>query len=186
MSQDRKTEPLNARQRAFGRELGIAWADGRRDFSDAYAKAGYKPHRGNAARLADDPRVQKIAEEVASIAVKLSGVNLAYLQASALKLLEANVVELHRIIGDVLIFDREAGAYRVKELTDEQRAQLERQAWAMSKLKLGDVTVEITDKRSIIETLLKTVPNGVKDPLADALTGIGDRLDRAVQRAATA
>jgi hypothetical protein len=41
---------LNFRQNAFARKLGIAMAEGIRNYERAYQAAGYRPNRGNARR----------------------------------------------------------------------------------------------------------------------------------------
>lgn len=71
MSQDLiAAKPLNARQRRFAEELPFKRAE------DAYVQAGFKAHRGNCQRLARDPRVQAIVEQVSLNAAKLAGVHL--------------------------------------------------------------------------------------------------------------
>ena len=73
-------------------------ARGDRDFTAAYAAAGYAPNRGNAARLAADPRVRAIAEKACEDALRLAGIHIGYLQAKALELLHASPTKIHRTI----------------------------------------------------------------------------------------
>lgn len=69
MSPKRK-RVLNARQRAFARELPFATPE------EAMRLAGYKPHRGNAARLASDPLIVEEFERISVEAARAAGVHL--------------------------------------------------------------------------------------------------------------
>jgi hypothetical protein len=48
----------------------------------AYAEAGYAPNRGNAARLAADPRIKAIAQAQCRDALERNGLQVEYLQAN--------------------------------------------------------------------------------------------------------
>lgn len=153
--------PLNPRQKKFGVELGVALAGGDRNFAAAYAKAGYKSDRGNAARLAADPRVKAVADEVAQEAVRLSGLHLAYLQAKGLQLLEANVLQLQRRVVGALERDQATGMLRHKDLAPDDETALFASTWALSEIKIdadGAATFKIPDKKGVIEMLFKTMP----------------------------
>lgn len=157
-------KPLNSRQKSFARELGIAMAEGKRDFTEVYIRVGYSPGkgaRGNASRLAHDPQVQAIADEVAHEAVRLSGLHLAYLQAKGLQLLHANVFELHKAICEAVGIDGETGKVTFVPLSPEREAELIAATFPLSELKLGQIAVRLTDKRSVLETLLKTMPGAL-------------------------
>jgi len=147
-------QPLNPRQKAFARELGVAWANGKRDFSEAYEAAGYKRDRGNAARLAKDPRVEAIANQVAAEAVKLAGVNLAYLQAKLLLVAQADPLS---VVGQ-----DEDGTLKAKTL--DELTSTERAAISEMKIEDGKVTLKTTDtsqRLAAIRTLLQTIPNAL-------------------------
>lgn len=177
-------KPLNARQKAFGRELGVAIAQGNRDFTAAYEAAGYAPHRGNAARLAANPQVRAIADEACAKALTLSGLHIGYLQARGLHLLDATATSITRRIAACLMQDPTTGAIRMKDLTPEQEAELDAATWATSKLKIdkdGVISIEIPDKKSVIEMLARML-GSMPDQTAEAIGGLGERLDRAISR----
>lgn len=168
-------KPLTARQREFARELGIAWARGQRNYVDIYEKCGYKPDRGNATRLAQNPKVRAIAEEACAQANRLNGLYVGYLQAKALQMLDANALAIHRRI---------AASLKSGELTPDQEAELDAATWPLSKFKIdkdGLITIELPDKKGLIEMLARMLGT-LSDPTAEAITGLGDRLDRAIQR----
>jgi hypothetical protein len=161
---DELDRPLNPRQLAFARELGIAIARGDRNFSKAYAAAGYKPERGNARRLAVDPRVRKIADEACRDALERTGLKIEYLQAKALVLLHASVTELLREIGRCLERDEKTGTVRLKMgLSDEEKRAVDAATWPLCELKIdkdGVVAIRLPDKKSIIEMLSKQLGVG--------------------------
>lgn len=166
-------KPLNERQKRFGRELGLALAAGER-LEDAYEKAGFRRHRGNAYRLASDPRIQKIADDVAEEALKLNGLHLAYLQAKMLKMFQMNASHT--------LFERVRGRLRVKDLTDEKVVPFDA-SWAVTKFKFdgetGELTdIEVPDKNTIFNTLIKTMPKALAptrfQDVTDDLEGIDD------------
>jgi hypothetical protein len=194
MSNLSKGNPLSARQSAFACELGIELAEGRRNFTAAYIRAGYTAGpaaRGNAARLARDPRIWEVVDKVAREAVRLSGVHLAYLQAKALQLLETNVLDVHRRVAESMEYDPESEMVRPRDLTAEQKAELYAATWAMSEVRTSDglIAVKIPDKRGTLELLLKTIPGALAaaktpddDPMAKGLAGLGARLAAATKR----
>lgn len=190
-SAERKVEqskPLNARQKVFGRELGVAMAAGSRNFEAAYETAGYARHRGNAARLAANPEVTKIADEACAKALRLSGLHIGYLQAKGLSLLDATATNIQRRIAKHLIRDATTGIVKFGALTEDDEAELDAATWAVSKLKIdkdGVIAIEIPDKKGLIEMLAKMI-GSIPDETAAAIDGLGDRLDRAIQRVAAA
>src|ERR1700730_5489061 len=95
---EKRPKPLNPRQKVFARELGVLWAQGKRDYTEAYVIAGYRRDPGNAARLAGNPQVMAIANEMAQEAMRVSGLHMAYLQAQAMQLLDANVLEIFKAV----------------------------------------------------------------------------------------
>lgn len=176
-------EPLNRKQIAFAERLGIAWAEGKRNFEDIYEEVGYKRHRGNSARLAADPRVIDIAQKACAEANRLNGLYIGYLQAKALSMLEANALVIHQKIAEFA--SRKVDA---PSLTPEQQANLEAVTWPLSKFKIdkdGVISVELPDKKGLIEMLAKMLGN-MPDETAEAITGLGDRLDRAISRTSQA
>ncbi len=176
-------EPLNRKQIAFAERLGIAWAEGKRNFEDIYEEVGYKRHRGNSARLAADPRVIEIAQKACGEANRLNGLYIGYLQAKALSMLEANALVIHAKIREAVIKD-----LAHEEWTPAQRAELEAVTWPLSKFKIdkdGVISVELPDKKGVIEMLAKMLGN-MPDETAEAITGLGDRLYRALSRTSPA
>lgn len=164
MSQ-RAVKPLNPKQKAFGRELGIAIASGDRNFEQAYVKAGYRRNRGNAARLAGDQRVRAIADDVAAEALKHAGLHLGYLQAKLLEMVHSNVYDVHRKVSAAL--RRPEG-----EMTPEEETALMSATWPMSEMAIdkdGGLRIKLPDKKSVIETLFKTLP-GAMAPSKVAVT----------------
>lgn len=154
-------EPLNMRQLAFARELGVALAAGGRDAEilKAYEAAGYSSDRGNARRLAADPRVKAIALTECRAALERAGLHIEYLQAKALEMLHLSPVAIHRAILKCLDDD---GTWR-DDLTPAEIAELERATWALSKLKIGDLHIEIADKKALVEMLAKQLGVGKDD-----------------------
>ena len=172
MSQDAiaaaQDEPLSAKQLMFARELGVAMARGDRDYTKAYEAAGYAAHRGNAARLAADPRVRAIAEKACEDQLRLAGIHIGYLQAKALELLHASPTKIHRTIAAAL----QAG--RSGQLTPQQRAEIEAEldiaTWPLSEFKIdkgGIIAIKLPDKKGIIEMLCKQLGLGKEDNQAN-------------------
>ena len=182
-------EPLNERQKVFARELGIARASGGRDedLTRAYESAGYKPDRGNARRLAADPRVKAIADEACAQALELAGLHIQYLQAKALELLHASPTKIFRTI------KQHQDAVRSDELTPEQRAEidsvLDSVTWPLTEFKIdkdGIIAIKLPDKKGILEMLSKQLGYG-KDSgnnLAVALS-LGDLVNASLKKPQT-
>src|SRR5690242_5216256 len=132
----REQKPLNARQKAFARELGVALARGDRDFTAAYAAAGYAPNRGNAARLAADLQIRALAEKACEEQLRLAGLHIGYLQAKALELLHASTTKIHRAISAAMTADIEETKHGPvahprlrRDLTEEEEAELDALTW---------------------------------------------------------
>jgi hypothetical protein len=167
-------KPLNPRQRAFARELGVAIAEGKRDFTEPYAKAGFSAHRGNASRLAADPRIKAVVDEVCAEQLRLAGLHIGYLQAKALELLHASPTAIHRHISKFMTCDMEMTEKgpiyhpRLRDnMTAEECAELDAATWALSKFKInekGVIEIDIPDKKSLIEMLAKQLGVGKDDP----------------------
>lgn len=163
MSPPRQPPPLNAKQKLFARELGIALAEGKRP-EDAYERAGYKRHRRNAFRLASDSRIQEIADAAAIEALRLSGLHIAYLQSKTLKLFNLNMAKA--------FFESDAsGELKLRNLA----LVADEDTWAISKVKLDAETgkvveVEVPDKIVAFNALIKTMPKAVA-PASVELTG---------------
>jgi hypothetical protein len=154
---DNSEKPLSPQQLAFARYLGIAIAKGGRDAElvEAYVAAGYAPNRGNARRLAADPRVKAIAEKACADELEVIGLRIGYLQAKALEILHLSPVTVFRTIQK---FCDEAGTLR-RDLTSEEVAELESATWPMHKF----AGVEIAKKEDIIELLAKQLGVGKDD-----------------------
>lgn len=188
MSQDTtvaapELEPLNARQLAFARELGVAIAEGKRDYAEAYEKAGYSGHRGNAARLAADPRIKKIADDACSEALRLAGLHIGYLQARALELLHASPTKIHRTIM------MHQAALKTATITPEQLAafdaELDAVTWPLTEFKIdkdGIISIKLPDKKALIEMLAKQLGHG-KDEPGNVNVGVSFQVVTGVPRA---
>jgi hypothetical protein len=169
-SRQEREEPLNPRQIAFARALALAIARGDRDFTAAYAEAGYAPNRGNAARLAADPRIKAIADEQLRDALERNGLKVEYLQAKALELLHTSPTEVHRVITRFLIAEEHGGGehavvrFRLRDdLSDDDRRLLDRATWPLTEFKIdkdGIVAIKVPDKKAIIEMLCKQLGVG--------------------------
>jgi hypothetical protein len=167
---DSREKPLNPRQIAFARALALATARGDRDFTAAYAEAGYAADRGNAARLAADPRIKAIADEQLRDALERNGLKVEYLQAKALELLHTSPTEVHRVITRFLIAEEHGDGehavvrFRLRDdLSDEDRRLLDRATWPLTEFKIdkdGIVAIKVPDKKAIIEMLCKQLGVG--------------------------
>ncbi len=94
--------PLNPRQRHFAELLAIGT-----DKQIAYEAAGFKAHRGNAARLAADPRVLAVMETAAMVAARLCGVSLGRVLVEQSRIAFVNFY-------DCLERDEETGAIKTR------------------------------------------------------------------------
>ena len=159
-------EPLNSKQLAFARELGVIRARGGRDddLVQAYQGAGYAPDRGNARRLAADPRVKAIADKACADALERAGLHIQYLQAKALEMLHASPTKIFRAIR----------AYQTiktsSDISPEQLAEVEQAlddiTWPLNEFKIdkdGIVAIKLPDKKGIIEMLAKQLGVGKDD-----------------------
>jgi hypothetical protein len=173
MTQEAVSEkPLNRRQKVFARELGVAIAKGGRDddLVEAYVAAGYARDRGNARRLAADPRVCKIADEACAAALRLAGLNIQYLHARALELLHASPTAIHRRLSSAMTADIEMTDKgpivhpRLRsDLSDDEKRALDAECWALTEFKIdkdGVIAVKVPDKKGIIEMLAKQLGVG--------------------------
>ncbi len=168
----------------FARELGLAIAKGGRDddLIDAYTAAGYAPDRGNARRLAADPRVRAIADHACEEALRLAGLHIGYLQAKALELLHANPMRIHRNLAKFMtaeVYGEDPNTVvRLQmraDLTPDEEAVLDSVTWPMSKFKIdkdGVISIELPDKKGIIEMLAKQLGVG-KDDAGDVNVNVG-------------
>jgi hypothetical protein len=172
---DDSENPLNARQLAFARELGIAWANGGRDaeLTKAYAAAGFKPDRGNARRLAADPRVKSIAQVACREALERAGLHIEYLQAKALEMLHSSPTKVFRSISKFIKVDEYSSGENVllrfrlrDDLSADEEAELDSAAWPLSEFKIdkdGILAIKLPDKKAIIEMLAKQLGVGKDD-----------------------
>ena len=180
-----KDKPLNVRQLRFARELGLAIAAGGRDddLTKAYEAAGYAADRGNARRLAADPRIKAIADAACAEALRLAGLHIGYLQAKALELLHANPVRIHRTLAKYLtgkVYGSEEHGYAVRlemrdDLTPQEESELDAATWALAKFNInkdGAMSIELPDKKGIIEMLAKQLGVG-KDEAGDVNVNLG-------------
>jgi hypothetical protein len=158
--------PLNYRQRAFARELGLAIAEGGGDdyLIKAYERAGYAPDRGNARRLAADPRVKALADEACAESLRLMGLHIGYLQAKALELLRASPTKIRR---GIQIYE---AAKLLPTMTARELEQLDvvidELTWPLSEFKIdkdGVIAIKLPDKKAIIEMLAKQLGVGRDD-----------------------
>ncbi len=176
--------PLNARQQVFARELGLAIAKGGRDddLVEAYAAAGYSPNRGNARRLAADPRIRSIADKACEDALRLAGLHIGYLQAKALELLHANPLRIHRNLARFMtaeVYGEDPNTVvRLQmraDLSPDEEALLDSVTWPLSKFKIdkdGVISLELPDKKGIIEMLAKQLGVG-REESGDVNVNIG-------------
>jgi hypothetical protein len=168
-------EPLNMRQLAFARELGVALAAGGRDAEilKAYEAAGYSSDRGNARRLAADPRVKAIALTECRAALERAGLHIEYLQSKALEILGASPTKVFRSISKFIAVERygtgenEIVRFRLRDdLTPDEESELDSAAWPLSEFKIdqnGMITIKLPDKKAIIEMLAKQLGVGKDD-----------------------
>jgi hypothetical protein len=169
-TRDSREKPLNPRQMAFARELALAAANGERDYIAAYVAAGYAPDRGNAVRLAADPRVKALVAAQCREALERNGLRVEYLQAKALELLHTSPTEVHRVISRFLIAENHGDdehpivRFRLRDdLSSEDQRLLDRATWPLTEFKIdkdGVVSIKVPDKKAIIEMLCKQLGVG--------------------------
>ena len=191
LTTDDSEAPLNMRQRAFARELGVAIAHGDHDYVAAYEAAGYAPDRGNASRLAADPRIRAIVDQVCGEQLRLAGLHIGYLQAKALKLLDASPTAIHRRIAkyvEVEIISTGKGValrYKLREgLTDEEIGDLDGASWPLLEWKLDGITIKLPDKKGIIEMLAKQLGVGKEDSSVNVDVSLEALVNQSIQREA--
>jgi hypothetical protein len=86
-----KPAELNDKQKAFIREYAI-----RLDLEEAQKAVGYKPHHGNARRMLDDPRAQKLLKLHTRKADELAEVHLAWVLSNIKRIAKVNIHSLLR------------------------------------------------------------------------------------------
>ncbi len=195
-------KPLNPRQKVFARELGLAIAKGGRDddLIDAYTAAGYAPDRGNALKsgVPWDKPAHTVNRNCASglealltawqiiregrARVMLAGLHIGYLQAKALELLHANPMRIHRNLAKFMtaeVYGEDPNTVvRLQmraDLTPDEEAALDSVTWPLSKFKIdkdGVISIELPDKKGIIEMLAKQLGVG-KDDAGDVNVNVG-------------
>jgi hypothetical protein len=163
---DNSEKPLSPQQLAFARYLGIAIAKGGRDAElvEAYVAAGYAANRGNARRLAADPRVKAIAEKACADELEVIGLRIGYLQAKALELLHASPTEIFRAIKlhQAAQFNPDISAEKKAELD----LVLDKITWPLTEFKIdkdGVIAIKLPDKKALIEMLAKQLGVGKDD-----------------------
>ena len=188
-----ETEPLNPRQMAFARYLGIAIAKGGtdRELVEAYKEAGYSGEnyehaRGNARRLAADPRVKAIAEKACQDELEVIGLRIGYLQGKALEMLHASPTKIYRVIQ---LYEAAKRKHGVGEVIPEELAELEelldKTTWPLNEFKIdkdGIISIKLPDKKGLIEMLAKQLGHG-KD---DSSVNIGLTLEQIIAQSMTA
>ncbi len=102
-------KPLDIRQRHFAEELALRGLDHpySHGVADAYERAGYEWNRGNAARLAADPRIRAEVKRIQTQAADLAGVHLGriLIEMSRIALLNLDDV-VERGPGGALVLDK--------------------------------------------------------------------------------
>ncbi|MES2671603.1 MAG: terminase small subunit [Pseudomonadota bacterium] len=147
-------KPLNPRQRQFALEL----ATGEKPL-DAQEKAGFKPHRGNAARLAADPRVQAIVETAGMEAARLAGVHLGRVLVEQARIAYFNIGELlfRDARGQIVLDKSGMPIIDYSAMTNDHLA-------AVAKIDFEKGKIEFHDKVGVLRDLMKYLnPNAEKD-----------------------
>ena len=176
----------NPKHEIFAQEL----ATGKHVF-DAYKHAGFKrPRDSNARRLRNTPEIRERVKEIALVFAEEAGVHSGAVQLELARLAFANM-------RDYVVIGKDGLPYvDLSELTREQAAAIsefsvdtiegkEREADGKSKPTVTRVKFKLHDKRGALSDLAKIL-GVVKEPVADALTGMGEKLDRALQRSSAA
>lgn len=171
----------NPKHEKFAQELAA-----QRPAAEAYVTAGYAdnpastPH--NARRLRNTPDIQARVKELALEGAELAGVHLGAILHETGKLAFANMLDYVRIGTDGLPY------VDLSALTREQAAAIaevtvDTIAATRKKREVTRVKFKLHDKLGALGNLAKMI-GGESDPMADAVTGLGDRLDRAVAKMA--
>jgi len=138
-------KPLNYRQRRFAEELAVC-----SNAIEAQAKAGFKPHRGNAARLAADPRVQAVVETAAMQAAKLAGVHLGRVLVEQARIAYFNIADvlMYDALGQVVLDKQGMPIVDYSAMTREHFA-------AVAKIDFEKGKIEFHDKVGVLRDLVK-------------------------------
>jgi len=169
----------NPKHEIFAQEL----ATGKHVF-DAYKHAGFKrPRDSNARRLRNTPEIRERVKEIALVFAEEAGVHSGAVQLELARLGFSNMQDYVEIGEDGLPY------VNLKKLTREQAAAISE--FSVDTIESKDkptvtrVKFKLHDKRGALSDLAKIL-GVVKEPVADALTGMGEKLDRALQRSSAA
>lgn len=164
----------NPRYEIFAQEIATGCP-----VSKAYELAGFKgrPHNleSNGRRLRNNPKIRERVKELSLAAAELAGVHLGAIQLELARIGYANAYDVMRRN------DKD----EVVPVFDPTRPVSRELAAAVAELGFdskGRPKIKFHDKRAALSDLGKMV-GGIPDPLADSITGLGDRLDRAISRA---
>lgn len=141
---------------------------------EAYKLAGFKkPLDSNARRLRNTGPIRERVKELSLVAAELAGVHLGAIQAEMARIAYANPADMMRMDGEKLypVFDS------TRPITRELAAAISELGFDSK----GRPKVKMHDKRAALSDLGKMV-GGIVDPVADSISGLGDRLDRALAR----
>jgi phage terminase small subunit len=169
----------NPKHEIFAQEL----ATGKHVF-DAYKHAGFKrPRDSNARRLRNTPEIRERVKEIALVFAEEAGVHSGAVQLELARLGFANMCDYVEIGDDGLPY------VNLRKLTREQAAAISEFSVdtieGKDKPTVTRVKFKLHDKRGALSDLAKIL-GVVKEPVADALTGMGEKLDRALQRSSAA
>ena len=176
----------NPKHETFAQEIAVG-----KTALEAYTLAGFKrPRDSNARRLRNWPPVRERVKEISLAAAELAGVHLGAIQLELARIGFANMLDYVRVGKDGLPYvdlsklSREQAA-AISEFTIDTEVKLVGDKEDPEAFRVTKARFKLHDKRGALSDLAKMV-GGVADPLADAVTGLGDRLDRALQRATAA
>lgn len=170
----------NPRHERFAQEIAAG-----KTALEAYKLAEFKkPRDSNARRLRNSPEVRERVKQIALVGAELAGVHAGAIQMELARLGFANMFDYIRIGRDGLPY------VDLQNLTRDQAAAIAE--FTIDTIPGGEdeppvtrVKFKLHDKRGPLSDLAKMV-GAVEDPVADAVNGLGDRLDRALQRVAPA
>ncbi len=152
---------------------------------EAYKVAGFKrPRDSNARRLRNTDPIRTRVREIALIGAELAGAHSGAIQQELARLGFANMLDYIGINGEGLPYvdlsslTREQAA-AIAEFTIETLPPREDDGPPVTRVRF-----KLHPKVSALAELAK-LTGDASDPLADAVSGIGDRLDRAIQRIGT-
>lgn len=168
----------NPRHELFAHEIATG-----KTALEAYRLAGFaKPRAENARRLRNKDPIKARVRELSLDAAELAGVHLGAIQLELARIGFANMLDYVRIGPDGLpVID-------LGSLTREQAAAIAEMTvdtipGGKDEPETTRVRFKLHDKRAALGDLAKMV-GGVADPVADAVTDLGERLDRAISRVA--